>query len=156
MINEYFGVGVTSEPRMVSAGVEPWMGSSTDKHQLRSTGCYVLTEKSKYKSIKHDLCVLQRASVVFPLTRLPGVMQALRHPWLACHNTRTQLLIISMVCLFSKNSDLSEQRCACALNQSLQKQTSLVSIMLTTPLINEYFGVGVMSEPWMASAGVEP
>ena len=30
MINEYFGVGVVSEPRMASAGVEPRMGSSTD------------------------------------------------------------------------------------------------------------------------------
>ena len=30
MINECFGVGVVSEPRMASAGVEPWMGSSTD------------------------------------------------------------------------------------------------------------------------------
>ena len=29
MINEYFGVGVVSESRMTSAGVEPWMGSST-------------------------------------------------------------------------------------------------------------------------------
>jgi len=44
--------------------------------------CCVLTEKSKYKSIKHDLCILQRAGVVLPLTRLPGVMRALRHPWL--------------------------------------------------------------------------
>ena len=30
MINECFGVGVVSEPRMASAGVEPWTGSSTD------------------------------------------------------------------------------------------------------------------------------
>ena len=30
MINEYFGTGVTSEPGMASAGVEPRMGSSTD------------------------------------------------------------------------------------------------------------------------------
>ena len=30
MINEYFGVGVVSESGMTSAGVEPWMGSSTD------------------------------------------------------------------------------------------------------------------------------
>ena len=28
-----------SEPRMASAGVEPWMGSSTDKHLPRSTTC---------------------------------------------------------------------------------------------------------------------
>ncbi|QEY58463.1 hypothetical protein FXF61_04480 [Pseudomonas sp. C27(2019)] len=26
--------------------------------------------------------MLQRAGVVLPLTRLPGVMRALRHPWL--------------------------------------------------------------------------
>ncbi|WP_178087283.1 hypothetical protein [Pseudomonas sp. C27(2019)] len=26
--------------------------------------------------------MLQRASVVLPLTRYPGVMRALRHPWL--------------------------------------------------------------------------
>jgi len=38
----------------------------------------------------------------------------------------------------------------------LLKQTSLISNMLTAPLINEYFGVGVISEPGMASAGVEP
>ena len=37
MVNEYFGVGVTSEPRMASAGVAPWMGASTDKHPPRST-----------------------------------------------------------------------------------------------------------------------
>ena len=30
MINECFGVGVVSEPGRASAGVEPWMGSSTD------------------------------------------------------------------------------------------------------------------------------
>ena len=30
MINECFGIGVTSEPRMASAGVEPGTGSSTD------------------------------------------------------------------------------------------------------------------------------
>ena len=39
MVNEYFGVGVASEPRMASAGVEPRMGSSTDKHLSRSTAC---------------------------------------------------------------------------------------------------------------------
>ena len=32
MINECFGVGVVSEPRMASAGVEPRTGSSTDEH----------------------------------------------------------------------------------------------------------------------------
>ena len=37
MINEYFGVGVTSEAGMRSAGVEPWTGSPTDKHLPRST-----------------------------------------------------------------------------------------------------------------------
>ena len=30
MLNECFEEGVVSEPRMASAGVEPWMGSSTD------------------------------------------------------------------------------------------------------------------------------
>ena len=39
MVNECFGVGVTSEPRMASAGVAPWMGASTDKHLPRSTAC---------------------------------------------------------------------------------------------------------------------
>ncbi|WP_178087253.1 hypothetical protein [Pseudomonas sp. C27(2019)] len=34
------------------------------------------------KSFEHYLCMTQRASVVIPLTRLPGVMRALRHPWL--------------------------------------------------------------------------
>ena len=37
MVKEYFGVSVVSEPRMASAGVEPRMGSSTDKHLPRST-----------------------------------------------------------------------------------------------------------------------
>src|SRR5690606_18212671 len=32
-------VGVASEPRMASAGVEPRKGSSTDKHLPRSTVC---------------------------------------------------------------------------------------------------------------------
>ena len=41
LINEYFGVGVMSEPGMASAGVEPRMGSSTDKHQFRGTACTV-------------------------------------------------------------------------------------------------------------------
>jgi hypothetical protein len=30
-----------------------------------------------------------------------------------------------------------------------------MQIVLTAPLVNECFGVGVMSEPGMASAGVE-
>ena len=50
MINEHFGVGVVSEPRMASAGVEPWMGSSTDKHLPRSTvgtNVFVSARKSK-------------------------------------------------------------------------------------------------------------
>ena len=50
MINEHFGVGVMSEPRMASAGVEPWMGSSTDKHLPRSTvgtNVFVSARKSK-------------------------------------------------------------------------------------------------------------
>ncbi len=37
LVNEYFGVGVASEPGMASAGVEPRMGSSTDEHLPRST-----------------------------------------------------------------------------------------------------------------------
>ena len=30
------------------------------------------------------------------------------------------------------------------------------AIVQTAQIVNEYFGVGVMSEPRMASAGVEP
>ena len=30
------------------------------------------------------------------------------------------------------------------------------AIVQTPPMVNEYFGVGVTSEPRMASAGVEP
>ena len=82
LINEYFGVGVTSEPWMVSAGVEPRMGSSTDKHQFRSTGCSALAYQLKIKKNEHFLRITQRASVVLPLTRLPDVMRALRHSWL--------------------------------------------------------------------------
>ncbi len=37
MINEYFGVAVIASHGWRSAGVEPWMGSSTDKQLPRST-----------------------------------------------------------------------------------------------------------------------
>ena len=37
MVNECFGVGVVCEPGMANAGVEPWMGSSTDEHLPGST-----------------------------------------------------------------------------------------------------------------------
>ncbi len=37
MVNECFGVGVVSESGMTSAGVELWMGLSTDEHLPRST-----------------------------------------------------------------------------------------------------------------------
>ncbi|QEY59485.1 hypothetical protein FXF61_10095 [Pseudomonas sp. C27(2019)] len=58
------------------------MGSSTDKHQFRSTGCSALVYQLKIKKNEHFLRITQRASVVLPLTRLPDVMRALRHPWL--------------------------------------------------------------------------
>ena len=67
-----------------ASAVFPSMGlpDPTDKHQFRSTGCSALAYQLKIKSIKHFLRMLQRAGVVLPLTRLPGVMRALRHPWL--------------------------------------------------------------------------
>ncbi|WP_178087288.1 hypothetical protein [Pseudomonas sp. C27(2019)] len=34
------------------------------------------------KTFRNSWRMLQRASVVLPLTRHPGVMRALRHPWL--------------------------------------------------------------------------
>jgi hypothetical protein len=54
MTNECFGVGVVSEPGMVSAGVEPWMGSSTDKHLPRSTTCTELVFLAEQSS-KDDM-----------------------------------------------------------------------------------------------------
>ncbi|WP_178087287.1 hypothetical protein [Pseudomonas sp. C27(2019)] len=47
LINKYFGVGVTSEAGMRSAGVEPRMGSSTEKHLPRSTLCHAQAVKNR-------------------------------------------------------------------------------------------------------------
>jgi hypothetical protein len=67
---------------MARAGVEPWTGSSTDKHQFRSTVGHAVIITPSVKSFRNHLRMLQRAGVVLPLTRHPGVMRALRHPWL--------------------------------------------------------------------------
>ena len=69
MINECFGVGVVSEPRMASAGVEPWMGSSTEEQLQHSAACSTLAIQSikvpvsrrPYASlINHYRCLLAR------------------------------------------------------------------------------------------------
>src|SRR5690554_3902184 len=93
LVNEYFGVGVTSEPRMASAGVEPRMGSSTDKHQFRSTAylAHQLTCMLRIKSIRIiDVCRTVQVPF-FPqrvfLTRFgraPSMARLPRHP----HGTR--------------------------------------------------------------------
>ena len=70
MVNEYFGVSVVSEPRMASAGVEPWMGSSTDEHLPRSTthaGLSFLAQQSS----KDDIRMPYLVSIAFPTTGHP-------------------------------------------------------------------------------------
>ena len=73
LINECFRVGVTSVPRMARAGVEPRMGSPTEKHQFRSTAGTLFSSKIATKSIRDYLRMPHRASAVLPSTRHPGV-----------------------------------------------------------------------------------
>ena len=70
MINECFGVGVLSEPRMASAGVEPWTGSSTDEHLPRSTthaGLSFLAQQSS----KDDIRMPYLVGIAVPSTGHP-------------------------------------------------------------------------------------
>ena len=69
-VNEYFGVGVTSEPRMASAGVERRMGSTPDKHLPRST--IRLNYRIQIKqSIQSDLCTPHLVRIAVPSTGHP-------------------------------------------------------------------------------------
>src|SRR5690554_6632492 len=79
MINEYFGVGVVSESGMTSAGVEPWMGSSTDQHLPRSTTCTglsFLAQQSRQNAMRMPYLVC----IAVPSTAHPEPIRALRHP----------------------------------------------------------------------------
>ena len=70
MVNECFGVGVLSEPRMASAGVEPWTGSSTDEHLPRSTthaGLSFLAQQSS----KDDIRMPYLVGIAVPSTGHP-------------------------------------------------------------------------------------
>ena len=81
MINEYFGVSVESEPRMASAGVEPWMGSSTDKHLPRSTvGTNVFVSARKKQSSRDAKRTPYLVGVAVPATGHSDPIRALRHP----------------------------------------------------------------------------
>ena len=79
MVNECFGVGVVSEPRMASAGVEPWMGSSTDKHLPRSTVCTDLSFLAQQSS-KDDIRTPYLVDIAVPSTAHPEPIRAFRHP----------------------------------------------------------------------------
>ena len=81
MINECFGVSVVSEPRMASAGVEPWMGSSTDKHLPRSTaGTNVFVSARKKQSSRDARRMPYLVGIAVPSTGHPDPIRALRHP----------------------------------------------------------------------------
>ena len=81
MINEYFGVSVVSEPRMASAGVEPWMGSSTDKHLPRSTICTKrICQFQQKQSNKDAMRLPSLVGIAIPSTGYPDPILALRHP----------------------------------------------------------------------------
>jgi hypothetical protein len=92
LLNECFAVAVVSEQGWRSVGVELWMGLSTDKQQLRSTAYTVPSKKAPAKRIKDYLRMAQHASTVYPSTRHPASIRALRHPWRAYHGTRTLLV----------------------------------------------------------------
>ena len=81
MVNECFGVGVVSEPRTASAGVEPWMGSSTDKHLPRSAaGTNVFVSARKKQSSRDARRMPSLVGIAFPSTGHPDPIRALRHP----------------------------------------------------------------------------
>src|SRR5690606_41209684 len=91
MVNECFGVGVLSEPRMASAGVEPWTGSSTDEHLPRSTthaGLSFLAQQSS----KDDIRMPYLVSIAFPSTCHPDPIRGYAiHGFSDGHTTKLQL-----------------------------------------------------------------
>ena len=99
MLNEYFGVGVTSEPRMASAAVEPWMGSSTDEHLPRSTthaGLSFLAQQSS----KDDIRMPYLVGIAVPSTGHPDPIRGcVIHDSLVATPTRHSLTN-SVVCEF--------------------------------------------------------
>ena len=80
MVNEYFGVGVTS---VAMDGVAPelnpgWVHRRTNTYpEVR----YASSAFNKAQSLK-DLCVAYLVSIAFPSTGHPDPIRALRHPWL--------------------------------------------------------------------------
>ncbi|QEY59470.1 hypothetical protein FXF61_10000 [Pseudomonas sp. C27(2019)] len=71
---------LTRLPGVMRALRHPWLRLPQHPHTAIDHWCCF--QVCSMALLKHDLCMLQRAGVVLPLTRLPGVMRALRHPWL--------------------------------------------------------------------------
>ena len=97
MVNECFGVGVLSEPRMASAGVEPWTGSSTDEHLPRSTthaGLSFLAQQSS----KDDIRMPYLVSIAFPTTGHPDPIRGYAILGYAGRDTN-KILIDQQCCL---------------------------------------------------------
>jgi len=112
--------------------------------------------KATIKSIEQVIRMPYRASAVLPSTRHPVSIRALRRPWLARHIT-SAVLIWTKVLLVSLSHDAKPKSmrvreiqylCFCFSDLCVSEPTLQV--------LNECFEEGVVSEPWMASAGVEP
>jgi len=91
MVNECFGVGVVSESWMTSAGVEPWMGSSTDEHLPRSTTCTdfaFLAEQSSKDGMRMPYLV----GIAFPSTGHPDPIRGYAIPGCAGRDTNKVLM----------------------------------------------------------------
>ena len=99
MVNECFGVGVVSESGMTSAGVELWMGLSTDEHLPRSTTCTDFAFLAEQSS-KDDMCMAYLVSIAFPSTGHPDPIRGYAiHGSLVATPTRYSLTI-GVVCKF--------------------------------------------------------
>ena len=97
MINECFGVCVVSEPRMASAGVEPWTGSSTDEHLPRSTthaGLSFLAQQSS----KDDIRMPYLVGIAVPSTGHPDPIRGCAILGYAGRDTN-KILIDQQCCL---------------------------------------------------------
>ena len=97
MVNECFGVGVLSEPRMASAGVEPWTGSSTDEHLPRSTthaGLSFLAQQSS----KDDIRMPYLVGIAVPSTGHPDPIRGYAILGYAGRDTN-KILIDQQCCL---------------------------------------------------------
>ena len=82
-VNECFGADVVSEAK---DGVAPelnprWVHRWINIYPEARLAPY-LAHKSTSKNEQTVLGLTQRANITFPATRRPGVIRALRHPWL--------------------------------------------------------------------------